>query len=253
MSDFIQPETKNVEMKDKKYSVDKIIEQVDKIKKGEVTRYAPVLYYGAKRTADRICAKLIENGLECKVEKSDTLNENYAREWIIKFKNIRREFTKKQWIEALTADVTIELWGDEYTFKPVICTKQLGDGEKLVRIAPIGQRPYYWMMFVDSEMDVSHDMENEDLEKLIQMAEDEFGVHPYTQGLDFDNKEEFDELRDGATLYGYTTWQDYLDCCEYPHIYWDGGSWSTIANFKTGEYDDYYLKKVEEYFNNELK
>ena len=160
------------------------------------------------------------------------------------------KFTKQQWIEALTAETTIKLWGDEYTFKPVICAGRQGDGEKLIRITPICQRPYYWMIFADSEMDVSDDdIGDEDLEELLLMIEDEFGVHPYTQGIDCQDEEEFNELED-IPYYGYASYEDYLCCCEYPHIHWDGGFCTTIANFKTGDYSDDWLEIVEEFFNN---
>ena len=61
------------EVKEAKYSVDAIINQVDKIKRGEVTDYVPKLYYRSRETADRICAKLLENGIDCEVAKSDVL------------------------------------------------------------------------------------------------------------------------------------------------------------------------------------
>ena len=168
---------------------------------------------------------------------------------------MENKFTKQQWIEALTAEVTIKFWGETYSFKPVICSEPHGDGEKLVWISSIDQRPYYWLMFVDSNLDASVDIDDEQLCCLIDMVEDEFGSHPYSEGIDLNDEDDFneylEEYPEGERY--YDTFEDYLEACKYPNIHWEGGCVGTIANFKTGEYDDCYLEEVEEYFNNEIK
>ena len=165
---------------------------------------------------------------------------------------MKNKFTKEQWIEALTAETEIEFWGYTYTFKPVICTDRLGDGEKLVWITPISQRPYFWMMFVDSKMDVSDDIDMDDLEQLIQMLEYEFGAHPYSEGIDIQSEEDFQEyLKESESTRICDTYEDYLEACKYPNIHWDGGFCGTIADFKTGECNEDWLEEVEQYFKNQ--
>lgn len=116
------------------------------------------------------------------------------------YKNINEaiiEETKKQ---------TVNLWGNEIKFTPVIATEKVGDGKQLLRIWTIDQRPQFWFIRIDSKTDVSED--DFDIEKYIEILEEEFGK------LDDDDID--------LDIYD----MEYY----YPQLWWDGGSWESIYN-----------------------
>lgn len=107
--------------------------------------------------------------------------------------------TKDELIKKETAPRKITLWGDVYeeNFEPQICDVELGDGKQLVYLGTLSQRPYWWLIFIDSKTDVNSD--DFDFEEILQPLEECFGK------LDDD------------------------DWNEYPKIGWDGGHWGSIA------------------------
>ena len=105
-----------------------------------------------------------------------------------------------------TKQKTVSLWGDEVTFTPEIASEMIGDGKQLLSIMTISQRPYYWLIRIDSKINVEFD-ENFDIEKYVKILEEEFGR------ID-DNEMDSDKTNDEL----------------YPNLYWDGGSWSSIYN-----------------------
>jgi uncharacterized phage protein (TIGR01671 family) len=158
------------------------------------------------------------------------------------------EFTKEQWVEALTQETTQKLWGEPTTFTPVICTEKVGDGEQLIFVESLDMRPMHWLIFIDSKSDLS----DIDIEDFLQPLEECFGRHPYDNNLEFRNKDEFDAYLKNNKSWecNYDTYEEYLSACEYPSVLWQGGKWGMIANFRTGEYDRYWLEDVKKHFNN---
>ncbi len=110
----------------------------------------------------------------------------------------------------------VSLWGDKLTFTPVLASSKLGNGKKLVALISLDQRPQYWLIRIDNNMSIDDD--HFDIEKLIDIIEEEFGRI---------NEEEFYE-------------NSYIATPEfYPRIYWSGGSCEEIyctvkINFKEG-------------------
>ena len=157
-------------------------------------------------------------------------------------------FTKEQWVEVLTQETTRTLWGDSYTFTPVICSEKLGDGEQLIWLSSIDTRPMFWLLFVDSSTDLSEI----ECDELVSLVEGCFGRHPYANGFDILDKDDFEkhlkETEGFEWKRDYDTYEDYLSACEYPAMLWGGGSWGMIANFKTGEYNDSYISEIVDYF-----
>ncbi len=105
---------------------------------------------------------------------------------------------------------TPSLWGVEHTeFSPYLCKTILGDGLQLVYLGTMNNRPYYWLIRIDSKTDISSD--NFDFEYILQPIEEECG------------KCEGD---------GCETCKENGQYCQYPHnISWGGGHWGTIVNF----------------------
>jgi len=118
----------------------------------------------------------------------------------MKYKNVEEA------IKEETKEKIVSLWGDKVTFTPKIASKIIGNGKQLLRIATISQRPYYWLIRIDSKIDVAFD-EDFDIESYIEILEEEFGRI---------DEEEMDSDKTNDEL--------------YPNLYYDGGSWESIYN-----------------------
>ena len=89
----------------------------------------------------------------------------------------------EEWIAKETAPRIAKLWGEGVEFSPVICDKIIGDGLQLIYLGTISQRPYYWLIRIDSKTDIESDDFN--FEDILQPLEKCF-----RQGEDFINEEE---------------------------------------------------------------
>lgn len=133
-----------------------------------------------------------------------------------------------QWVENETQEVTKNLWGDEITFKPVICETHLGDGLQLIYVGTIGQRPYHWLMCIDSKTDLN--ASDFDIEEILEILEDEFGRQE-----NYMSEEEFNSMIDEPES-DFDNYEDWLQCrYNYPCIGWDGGYYGLIVNMVTSE------------------
>lgn len=142
--------------------------------------------------------------------------------------------TIDQWVEKETAPQSVRHWGDPITFSPVICGKIIGDGLQLVYIGSIDQRPYYWLIRIDSKMDINDD--DFDIETLLEPIEDECGRgDQWVSEADF-----YAEKAKGNDDYeGHETYEDWHEHnYTYPVIRWDGGHWGLIVNMVTGKIGD---------------
>lgn len=109
-------------------------------------------------------------------------------------------------IKELTKKQTVSLWGDEIEFTPEIASEIIGDGKQILQITTISQRPQFWLIRIDSKIDIECD--EFDIEQFVEKLEEEFGRA---------DNEEF-ENSDKETI-------DF-----YPSIYWDGGLWESVYN-----------------------
>lgn len=136
--------------------------------------------------------------------------------------------TLEQWVENETQEVTKKLWGDPTTFNPVICETSLGDGLQLIYVGTIGQRPYHWLIRIDSKTDL--DASDFDIEEILEPLEDEFGRQE-----DYISEDEFNAMIDEPES-DFDNYEDWLECrYYYPSIGWDGGHYGLIVNMVTGE------------------
>lgn len=145
-------------------------------------------------------------------------------------KILRYQATMEEWIEWETRKRKTEFWGTIHEIEPVIHSEIFGDGKQLAYLGTIDQRPNYWLIRIDSSIDVNSD-EFDFEEHLLQPLEDEFGRHP---GFIVD-KDEFDEMKKNSPIQvsEYEDFEDYKEICEYPRILWGGGHFGSLVNFKT--------------------
>jgi hypothetical protein len=92
------------------------------------------------------------------------------------------------------------LWGKYRVFTPYLVKKIFGDGLQVIYFQSIDDRPYWWVVRIDSKTELDNDF---DYESILDVIEEECG-RP-------------DE--------GDNTWK-------YPMISWAGGHWGLIKNFK---------------------
>ena len=122
--------------------------------------------------------------------------------------------TKEDFLVKIQEEYIPELWGYKGDlYKPYLCKNTIGDGELLIRIIPLSTRPLKWFILIDSS--TNFDDDNYDIEDILEIIEEECGRWCWEE---YENNENFDPQ------------------ILYPQILWDGGSYSKIVNFKTGEF-----------------
>ncbi len=114
-------------------------------------------------------------------------------------------------------ETTASLWGYKVTFKPYLLDKVFGDGMKLIYFGTTDDRPYWWLVRIDSNVDIE-DREEFDPEEIYSAIEEECGgwIPDDTAEVDADGYDE-----EGTCHRG-----------EYPMIISDSGChWGLIADF----------------------
>lgn len=140
--------------------------------------------------------------------------------------------TLQEWIDEETRKRKTTFWGTEYEIEPPLLEDKQGDGQQLVYVMSMDQRPHYWLMLIDSKTDV--DADDFDIEDLLQPLEEGFGRHPESL-LD---KEQFEKaLKDESCIFSdihdYEDYEDYNQACQFPAVLWGGGFYGCIVNFGT--------------------
>jgi len=125
-----------------------------------------------------------------------------------------------KYLQLQQEETTASLWGDEVTFKPYLLEKIFGDGMKLIYFGTLDDRPYWWLVRVDSNAKIDEPSEF-DSEAIYEAIEEECG------GWVPDDTAEVDE-------YGY----DEEGTChrgEYPMIISDSSEhWGLAADLAKG-------------------
>lgn len=139
--------------------------------------------------------------------------------------------TMQQWIEFETRERETTHWGQKCTIKPVIHSEVFGDGLQLCYLGTIDQRPNYWLIQIDSSIDIE-DSEFDWENILLNPLEEEFG-----RCEDYLSEEEFNEQQKDSfsEASNYDDYEHYNSWCDYPHVSWSGGHWGTVVNFKSKE------------------
>lgn len=139
--------------------------------------------------------------------------------------------TLSEFLERETKPQNVRFWGSDYTVTPALVTEVHGDGSQIVYLEPLFTRPNYYILRIDSSIDLRDDESLSEADKqnygavyelLLQMIEEEY-----------DSLDRYDEGEDG--LY-FDPYDDEVEPFEYefPMLNWGGGSWGQMANFKTG-------------------
>lgn len=119
-----------------------------------------------------------------------------------------------EYLVEITKPTSAVLWTESYgdNFNPHLCSTVLGDGMQIIYFGNTDQRPYYWLVRIDSSTDVGSDQFTPN--EIGELIEEECGYFFYADDYDED-----------------------VDC--YPMIAADSGGfhWGMKSNFKTGEYD----------------
>ena len=126
----------------------------------------------------------------------------------------------KQYLAKEQEETTASLWGSKVTFKPYLLEKIFGDGMKLIYFGTLDDRPYWWLVRVDSKAKIDEPLEF-DSEAIYEAIEEECGgwVPDYTAEVD-----EYGYDEDGECHRG-----------EYPMIISDSsGHWGLVADLEKG-------------------
>lgn len=129
----------------------------------------------------------------------------------------------EQFLKQEQEETTESLWGCEVTFKPYLLQQVFGDGMILIYFSTLDDRPYYWLVRVDSSVT---DMGELDSEEIHQAIEEECGCY-YNDYDEYNDEPKLDE--DGYDEFGYK------HKGSYPEIVSDTSPhWGMIADLKKG-------------------
>lgn len=140
--------------------------------------------------------------------------------------------TLDAFLKKATASRTVSFWGTDYTVTPALVDEVHGDGLQVVWLSSINTRPNYYLLRIDSSIQLSNDesLSEKDqysygtvMELLLHMVSEQYGdLCRYDV-----NKEGkyFDPSDASVEPFEY----------EFPMLSWDGGIWGLLANFKTGQ------------------
>ncbi len=136
--------------------------------------------------------------------------------------------TYEEWLAKETKPRKASLWGgEEFEFTPVLSEEIIGDGLQLMYFGTLDQRPYYWLVRIDSSSDLEDP--DFDIDNIINLLEDEFGQAPYDFGID---EEDFNEMKENGDYDEYDSFEEFEKDCEYPNLYVSGYHFGCVVNFK---------------------
>jgi len=70
----------------------------------------------------------------------------------------------------------VKHWGKEYDIEPEIVEKKFGDGKQKIYIQPLNTRPDYYIVFIDSSINLEdNDQTTDYLDEVLEHIEDLFG------------------------------------------------------------------------------
>lgn len=126
----------------------------------------------------------------------------------------------EQYLKQEQEETKASLWGNEVTFKPYLLEKIFGDGMKLIYFGTLDDRPFWWLVRVDSNSKIDDPYEF-DSEAIYEAIEEECGCWEPDDYAEVDEDGYDDE---GTCHRG-----------EYPMIISDSSEhWGLIADLKEG-------------------
>lgn len=142
-----------------------------------------------------------------------------------------KDKTLEEWIKEQTSPREISLWGTvcDEAFEPPLVEKIQGDGKQLIYFGTIDQRPRYWLLRIDSGIDLEEDFDEETL--CYEPIEEEFGTQDEWVSEDNFQWSEFTEY--------YDTYEEYQEENKFPKMEYSasGCHWGLIVNMVTGEHE----------------
>lgn len=125
----------------------------------------------------------------------------------------RRRFTK--------------FWGQKQIIEPKLVSKIFGDGKQLMYVTPIDTRPNYYIIRIDSKINLSeHNTYTNFIEKVLEAIEEEFdSIDNYEQKY----------IKNILMCRRYypdkgERWKSFNKVAKFPMLNWSGGSWGVIQN-----------------------
>ncbi|MCM1031591.1 MAG: hypothetical protein NC410_09165 [Oscillibacter sp.] len=124
-------------------------------------------------------------------------------------------------------------WGEKIHVTPAFVQDYRGDGLQLIWLSSIDTRPQYYILRVDSHIDVNSD--DFDLEYILRLISKTYGDSDQYVCIDSENDVyvlEGEEDDPDARKFTF-------DDLDFPMLSWEGGSWGLIKNFRTGKTGEY--------------
>lgn len=137
------------------------------------------------------------------------------------------------YLEQEQKETETELWGVSVKFKPYLLEKVFGDGMKLIYFGTLDNRPYWWLVRVDSHAD-DDCWENFDPEEIYQAIEEECGCYDLDEDAEVD-EDGYDESGTKCISGGYPE----IDSHSSPH-------WGIVADFVNGVDEYGFPLKLED-------
>ena len=126
----------------------------------------------------------------------------------------------EQYLRQKQEETKASLWGSEVTFKPYLLEKIFGDGMKLIYFGTLDDRPYWWLVRVDSNAQIDDPYEF-DSNAIYEAIEEECGGWVPDDSVEIDEDGYDDE---GTCHRG-----------KYPMIISDSSEhWGLVADLKNG-------------------
>lgn len=137
-----------------------------------------------------------------------------------------------EFLEQETKPQKVRFWGEDYVVTPALVSEMHGDGLQIVWLSSIYTRPNYYILRIDSSIDLDND------ESLSEKDQQNYGaVYELLLNMIEDEYDSLDRYEEGENGLYYEP--DYPDIepfeYEFPMLNWGGGSWGMMANFRTGE------------------
>lgn len=127
-------------------------------------------------------------------------------------------------IEKICRPQEAQLWGEKSIITPALVSPEacedigiFGDGLQVIYVEPIDTRPNYYVMAIDSKIDVrAEDFNFDDL--LNAIANDYGDIDRYREN---ENGLYYNPYEPDEKPFDYT----------FPMLSWEGGCWGTLKNF----------------------
>jgi hypothetical protein len=120
-----------------------------------------------------------------------------------------------------TETMVVHWWGEDHVITPALVEETHGDGMQLIHVTPIDTRPNYYVLRIDSGVDLENEIFSDHdkevygtiKEMLLQMIEGEY-----------DNIDRYEENEKGLYYDDETEPFEY----EFPILSWGGGMWGQL-------------------------